>query len=167
MTPQHIWTWPVILTLCISLLALAVSGASLTWQIVSWRRSCPRVSVKTVSGIGGRPGVRFVGVEATNSGRLGTEIEQFGFQLPNGRHIQAIHDYLGQPVELPMPLAPGRTATMLYAAQHIWEILRQEGVSGENVRPYVAANWRPVSTGHGRFDGDAIHLGQRIANIHS
>ena len=94
----------------------------------------------------------FVGVEATNSGRLGTEIEQFGFQLPNGRHIQAIHDYLGQPVELPMPLAPGRTATMRYAAQHIWEILRQEGVSGENVRPYVAANWRPVSTGHGRFE---------------
>jgi hypothetical protein len=112
MAPQHIWTWPVILTLCISLLALAVSGASLTSQIVSWRRSCPRVSVKTVSGIGGRPGVRFVGVEATNSGRLGTEIEQFGFQLPNGRHIQAIHDYLGQPVELPMPLAPGRAATI-------------------------------------------------------
>jgi hypothetical protein len=166
MTTQHIWTGPVILTLCISLLALAVAGASLTWQIISWRRSSPRVSVKTVSGIGGRPGVWFVGVEATNSGRLGIEIEQFGFQLPNGRHIQAIHDYLGQPVELPMPLAPGRTATMRYAARHIWEILRQEGVSGENVRPYVAANWRPVSSEHGRFEGDAIHLGQRIANLH-
>jgi hypothetical protein len=39
--------------------------------------------VKTVSGIGGMPPpVWFVGVEATNSGRLGTEIEQFGFQLP-------------------------------------------------------------------------------------
>jgi len=49
-------TWPVILTLCISLLALAVAGISLRWQIISWRRSGPRVSVKTVSGIGG-PGV--------------------------------------------------------------------------------------------------------------
>jgi len=166
MAPQHIWTWPVILTLCISLLALAVSGASLTWQIVSWRRSGPRVRVKTVSGMGGRPGVWFVGVEATNSGRLETDIEQFGFQLPNGRHIQAIHDYLGQPVELPMPLAPGRTATMRYAAQHIWEILRQEGVSGKNVRPYVAANWKPVSAGHGHFEGEVIDLGQRIANLH-
>jgi hypothetical protein len=161
-----IWTWPVILTLCISLLALAVAGASLTWQIISWRRTVPRVSVKTVSGIGGRPGVWFIGVEATNSGRLGIEIEQFGFQLPNGRHIQAIHDFLGQPVELPMPLAPRSTATMRYAAQHIWEIFRQEGVSGENVRPYVTANWRPVSTGHGRFEGDAIHLGEWIANLH-
>ncbi len=160
MTPQHIWTWPVILTLCISLLALAVSGASLTWQIISWRRSGPRVSVKTISGIGGMPpGVWFVGIEATNSGRLGTEIGQFGFQLPNGRHIQAIHDFLGQPVELPMPLGPGRKATMTYAAQHIREVLREEGISGENVRPYV-------STGHGRFEGDAIHLGERIANLH-
>jgi hypothetical protein len=40
-----IWTWPVILTLGIALLALAVSSASLTWQIISWRRSGPRVSV--------------------------------------------------------------------------------------------------------------------------
>ncbi len=40
----------------------------------------------------------FVGIEATNSGRLGTEIKEFGFQLPNGRHIQNIYDFLGQPV---------------------------------------------------------------------
>ena len=39
MTPQHIWTWPVIPTLCISLLALAVAGGSLTWQIISWLRA--------------------------------------------------------------------------------------------------------------------------------
>jgi hypothetical protein len=155
-----IWTWPVILTLCISLLALAVSGASLTWQIISWRRSGPRVTVKTVSGVGAvPPGVWFVGVEATNSGRLGTEIAQFGFQLPNGRHLQNIYDFLGQPVELPMPLGPGRKATMTYAAQHIREVLREEGISGENVRPYV-------STGHGRFEGDVIHLGERIRNLH-
>ena len=120
MTPQQapsIWTWPVILTLCISILALAVAGASLTWQVISWRRSGPQVTVKTISGIGGMPpGVWFVGIEATNSGRLGTEIAQFGFQLPNGRHIQNIYDFLGQPVELPMFLAPGSKATMTYAA---------------------------------------------------
>ena len=64
---QHIWTWPVILTLSISLLALAVAGASLTWQIVSWRRSGPRVTVKTFSGFSTMPPyVWFVGIEATN-----------------------------------------------------------------------------------------------------
>ena len=107
-TPQPLWTGPVILTLCIALLALAVSGAALGWQIVSWRRSGRQVSVKATSGIGGLPpGVWFVGIEATNSGRLATEIEQFGFQLPSGRHMQNIYDFLGQPVKLPMLLAPG------------------------------------------------------------
>jgi hypothetical protein len=48
---------------------------------------------------------------------------------------------------------------MLYAAQDIREILRQQGISGENVRPYV-------STGRGRVEGHAIHLGERIANHH-
>jgi hypothetical protein len=158
-TSQPIWTSPVILTLCISLLALAVGGGSLTWQIISWRRSGPQVSVKTTSGIGGMPpGVWFVGIEATNSGRLGTEISQFGFQLPNGRHLQNIYDFLGQPVQLPMPLGPGHKAGMTYAAQHIREILREEGISGENVRPYV-------TTGHGRVEGDVIHLGEWIEHL--
>jgi hypothetical protein len=131
-----IWKGPVILTLCVSLLAPAVAGASRTWQIISWQRSGPRVSVKATSGIGGMPsGVWFVGVQATNSGRLGTEIEQFGFQLPNGRHIQNIYDFLGRPVQLPMPLGPGREATMTYAAQHIREILRGEGISGRTSGP--------------------------------
>ncbi len=103
------------------------------------------------------PDVWFVGVEATNSGRLGTEVQQFGFQLPNGRHLQNIYDFLGQPVQLPMPLAPGGTASMTYAARI--RLLREQGISGENVRPYV-------STGHGRVEGHAIHLGERIANLH-
>ena len=159
MTPQRIWTWPVILTLCISLLALAIAGISLTWQIISWRHSGPRVSVKTTQGVGGDPPVWFVGVEATNSGRLGTEVQQFGFQLPNGRHLQNIYDFLGQPIQLPMPLGPGGTASMTYRAEDIRRLLREQGISGENVRPYV-------STGHGRVEGHAIHLGERVANLH-
>ena len=81
------------------------------------------------------PGVWYVGIEATNSGRLGTAVSQFGFQLPNGRHMQNIYDFLGQPVELPMPLAPGGKATMTYAAQHIREILREECISGRTSGP--------------------------------
>jgi len=105
------------------------------------------------------PGVWFVGVEATNSGRLGTEVQQFGFQLPNGRHLQNIYDFLGQPVQLAMQLAPGGTAIMTCAAEDIRRLLREQGISGENVRPYV-------NTGHGRFEGEPIHLGERIANLH-
>jgi hypothetical protein len=94
MTPQHIWIWPVILRLCISLLALAVA------------------------------------IAARNSGCLGTEVQQFGLQPPNGRHVQNIYDFLGQPVQLPMPLGPGGTATMTYPAEDIRRLLREQGISG-------------------------------------
>lgn len=155
-----VWTGPVVLTLCIAVLALIVSGISAGWQIVSWRRSGPRVKVKPTSGIGGvPPGVWFVGIQATNRGRLATEIEQFGFQLPNGLHMQNIYDFLGQPVNFPIPLGPGATVTMTYAADHLREALREQQISGKNVRPYVA-------TGHGRVEGKRMHLGKWIENLH-
>jgi len=160
LVPPHIWTWPVVLTLCLALLALAVSGGSLCWQITSWRRSGPQLTVRTINGIGGTPpsGVWFVGVEVTNSGRLGTQVEQFGFQLPNGNTIQNIYDFLGQPVQFPVPLAPGQTASMRYRVDHIREILREQGLSGDNVRPFA-------QTGHGRVEGPAEHLGERIQHL--
>jgi hypothetical protein len=37
--------------------------------------------------------------------------------------MQNIYDFLGQPVTFPIPLAPGATATMTYAANHIREAL--------------------------------------------
>jgi hypothetical protein len=67
-----------------------MAGGSLTWQVISWRRSGPRVTVKTTWGIiTGTPrhGAWFVGIDAKNSGRLGTQVHQFGFKLPNGRTI--------------------------------------------------------------------------------
>jgi hypothetical protein len=76
--------------------------------------SGPRVSVKITTGVGGMPPVWFVAIAARNSGCLGTEVQQFGLQPPNGRHVQNIYDFLGQPVQLPMSLGPGGTATMTY-----------------------------------------------------
>ena len=118
--------------------------------------SGPRVSVKITTGVGGMPPVWFVAIAARNSGPLGTEVQQFGLQPPNGRHVQNIYDFLGQPVQLLMPLGPGGTATMTYPAEDIRRLLHEQGISGENVRPYV-------NTGHGRFEGEPIHLGKRIA----
>jgi len=102
---------------------------------------------------------RLLGHESAATTLNQTEIQQFGLQLPNGRHLQNIYDFLGQPVQLPMPLGPGGTASMTYRAEDIRRLLREQGISGENVRPYV-------STGHGRVEGHAIHLGERVANLH-
>ena len=97
-----------------------------------------QITVKTTSGLSDpRTDRLFIGIEATDSGRLGTEIQHFGFQLPNKHHIQALADFVGQPVNLPMALGPGRTVTMRYNPDKLRAALASQGISGENVRPYV------------------------------
>jgi hypothetical protein len=146
------WTGPVILTLVIAGFALALSVISLGWQVHSWRHSGPRVTVKRTRGIGGTArGVWFTGVQAVNSGRLGTQIQQFGFQLPNGQIITALYEFIGQPIQLPMDLPAGGTASVMYNARNIREALAGQPRFGEEVRPFVV-------TGHGRFEGEKIDL---------
>jgi hypothetical protein len=114
------------------------------------------VRVVRIHGIGGTlAGVWFTGVKAGNSGRLGTEVQLFGFQLPNGMTIQAVEDFMGQPIRLPMPLPPGGTASVMYGARAIRHALDGSGQSGAGARPFV-------ETGHGRFEGEPVDLGKEV-----
>ena len=160
--PPPVWTWPVILTLCISVLALLMAGGSLTWQVISWRRSGPRVTVKTTWGIiTGTPrhGAWFVGIDAKNSGRLGTQVHQFGFKLPNGRTIVGWEDFVvGQTVYYPVDLGPGGSASLTYNLEGLRQALTSERLSGKGVQPYV-------QTGHGTVMGRKIHLGDMVDKL--
>lgn len=141
----------MILTLGISGFALVLSVVSLGWQVVSWRRNGPRVKVVRIQGIGpGRPqGVWFIGVEARNSGRLGTQVQQFGFQLPNHQVITVPEDFMGRPIGN-MDLPPGGTASAMYNARDIRDALAEHRIT-KKVRPFVV-------TGHGRFEGKRVDL---------
>lgn len=157
------WTGPVILTLCLALLSLVVSAVALTWQVASWRRSGARLKVKTKWGIAGSPpaGVWFISIEATNSGRLGTEIGQLGFQVSKreGRkQIVAPEDVLGRPIHLPISLGPGASESVMYSVPGLQDALRSEHLSGKGARPFV-------DTGHGRKLGKRIHLGEMLDNL--
>ena len=157
---QHappVWTGPVILTLCISALAFLMSGAALAWQLISWRRSGPRVRVAAINGVGGDPDrlVDFIGIRATNQGRLSTEVTGAGFLLTNNQTIQAIEDAFGLPIQLPEPLNPGGRVSVLYKVDGLRRGLQQANDAGADARPYV-------ETGHGRVFGKKIHLGQWI-----
>jgi hypothetical protein len=126
---------------------------------VAKRNLSPTDHSETTSGLSGPPTDRlFIGIEATDSGRLGTEIQHFGFQLPDKHHIRALADFVGQPVNLPMALGPGRTVTMRYNLDEQRAALASQGISGENVRPYVV-------TGHGLVEGAVIHLGDWLADL--
>lgn len=147
------WTWPIVLTLCISVLALCVAGGSLWWQIRSWRRSGPRVTVAARSAATPEGGC--IVIEATNSGRMATEIGNCGFDLPNGRHIQNPMSFFGVPHALPAQLAVGGKVSFYYSPEGLQVPLVGEGLTGEDVRPYA-------ETGHGRIKGPAVHLGKMI-----
>lgn len=157
------WTGPVILTLCISVVALLMSGAALIWQVTSWRRSGPRIEVATRWGIAGTPpaALWFISIQAKNSGRLGTEINQVGFQLPKSqdhKQLVATEDALGLPIRLPIALGPGASTSVLFSVPGFLGALRNMGASGEGARPFV-------DTGHGRKLGKPKHLGEMLERL--
>lgn len=145
------WTGPVIFTLCLSVLAVLVSVTALGWQMVSWRRSGARLHVATKWGIAGVPPAArwFISVEARNTGRLATEIDQVGFQMSKAeerRQIVDFEDVLGMPIQLPRTLAAGGTTSVMYAADRLLATLHNERLTGKGARPYV-------DTGAGRTLG--------------
>lgn len=151
------WTWPIVLTLCISVLALCVAGGSLWWQVTSWRRSGPRLIVRV------RPAVAAVGgglivIEAKNSGRLGTEIQGCGFDLPGGRQIVCLYDAFGHNFGLPAQLPAGGSVDFHYSPADVLVPFIEEGIEGAGVRGFV-------QTGHGRIRSEKFHLGKMIKTM--
>jgi hypothetical protein len=147
------WTWPVVLSTSLAAVALVVSVAALGWQVVSWRRSGPRIEVAARAAV--TPNQRLIVIEAKNSGRLGTEIQTCGFDLPSGRHIVCPFDFQGVPLALPAQLPAGGKVSFYFRPDDVLQPLTGEGVTGENTRVYVA-------TGHGRFRGEPFHLGEML-----
>jgi hypothetical protein len=137
--------------------ALIVSIAALVWQVISWRRSGPRVRVAARAVVAGT-GARLIAIEVRNSGRLATEVQNCGFDLPSGRHIVCPYDFQGQPLQFPAQLPPGGEVNFYLAPPALARPLAEEGVTGEGVCAYVR-------TGHGRINGEPFHLGKMIAAL--
>lgn len=157
------WTGPVILTLCFSAVALVLSVVSFGWQVISWRRSGAQMRVVTKWGIAGSPpdGVWFLAVEATNTGRLATEVNQIGFQLSRREKRQTIvlfQDAIGRPITLPIQLPPGASTSVMYRPSDLLEVLRREGLAGKRARPFAA-------TGHGHTLGPRKNLRSMAAEL--
>lgn len=147
---------PVLLPLCVSILALVVSAIALGWQVISWRRSGPRVRVTSKSGF--TASEPFVSIEIANAGRLATEISQITFQLSrldDRKQVLMFRDVLGDLVTMPIPLPPGTTVSKMFAAGEVLEVLDTNGFAATETRPYAI-------TGHGRTEGDQIDLRSRV-----
>lgn len=163
--PTPIWTGPVILTLCISSAAFLLSIIALAWQVISWRRSGARLKVTTTWGVFDTPagtGRWFLGITVRNRGRLATEIDQIGFQLPRWRqHRQLVvptMDAMGSPIQRPIPLGPGASTSLTFDVPSTLAGLRQAGLSGKGARPFA-------DTGHGRTRGGRRNIGKMLEEL--
>ena len=131
---------------------MLVSVTALVWQVISWRRSGPRVRVTSKSGFAGTE--PFVSIDVTNAGRLATEISQIGFQLSAQDakdHVVMFRDVLGDLVTMPIPLPPGATVSRMFAADAVLNILDGNAYGAAEVRPYAV-------TGHSRVEGTRFDL---------
>ena len=143
------WTWQLIFTLTIASFALVTSVGVLVWQIVSWVRTGPRVSVEARWSMTFEEHPdEFYTVSATNSGRTETQVSQFGFQLPDGTQLIELHSYF-MPVTLPLVLPPGGTVEFTYSIPWMRRSIAAQDVPVTSVRPFV-------QTGHGRVHGQAL-----------
>lgn len=132
----------MVLTLCLSVLALMVSTAALGWQVISWHRSGAQLRVVSKWGVAGSPPNPrwFFSIEVSNVGRLASEISQVGFQLPrkeSRKQIVDFEDVLGMPITFPRTLAPGASTSVMYAADRLLAVLADEGLTGKRARPYA------------------------------
>jgi hypothetical protein len=153
-TVRGMWTWPVVLSTALASVALVVAIGTLAWQIVSWRRSGPRVKVTARPAVTADGG-RLIVIEAVNSGRLGTEIQGCGFDLPSGTQIVCPYNFWGRVLQWPKGLGPGSTVDFHFKPRDVLEPLIGERVTGDGTRAYVR-------TGHGRVRGKPFHLGEMI-----
>lgn len=152
LTPPIVWTGPVIAALVLSVLALLVSISSILWQIYSWRRTGPRVTVRAQHAfLAPYAGdlVPMVSITATNKGRSSTQVQGFGFRVKGKSDLVSPASYLA-PLDLPADLSVGGEVTYYYydPAALVRES-REKGLG--RLRPFVR-------TGHGRTYGKPLKL---------
>jgi hypothetical protein len=94
--------------LATAIVALVLSVASLSWQVVSWSRAGPKVVVQATPGItiGSLGNENFIAIIVTNEGRAAATIGSVGFMTPTGQQLVSMGSYI-IPVELAKRLEPG------------------------------------------------------------
>ncbi|MGI5214962.1 hypothetical protein [Plantactinospora sp. CA-290183] len=125
---------PVVL----SIIAIVMSAASLLWQVVSWRRSGPVVTVTVAQSLAAFPtGAEwFTSVTARNTGRAPITVTGWGFQTPDGGSVVQLRPVAwASPV--PYRLEPGSEGSWLMATDDVQGTSAERGVRYQDLRAFV------------------------------
>ncbi|QDP95818.1 hypothetical protein FOE78_07815 [Microlunatus elymi] len=149
------------LSIVLSVLALVGTAASITWQVVSWHLTGPRLKVSATWGVAGRrdrpdlPAL-YLMIEVANIGRAETTIHTLGYLTPDNSQLVELQCALQGQV-LPRRLAPGDALTFFYDLERMQHSLRHNDIHGE-LRPYVRS-------GHGRRVGRSRYTAAEVVKL--
>ncbi len=123
----------------LSITAIVVSGASLGWQVLTWRQSGAVVSVTASTALptyGDRVGDPHVQITASNKGRSPVTVQSWGLKLPDDRHL-AILEWAPWSASCPHRLEPGAAASWYVLTKAITKSSVHNGIRYQDLIAYV------------------------------
>lgn len=143
--------------LIVSIIALAVALASLSWQINSWRRSGPVVSVSTSNAFptyGDRIGAHHAAVTVRNTGRAPVQVTRWSLAAPGGRKLVDLAP-LNFSTPLPHTLANGAEASFYLPMTVVRQQCAELGIEVNDLRAQVSLGTGDVVSAPHRGIGHA------------
>lgn len=124
----------------LSITAIVLSGASLSWQILTWRQSGAVVTVTARTAMptyGAEVGDPHLQITAANKGRSPVTVNSLGLKLPDGRHL-AIMEWAPWSASIPHRLEPGADASWYVLTKAITESSTHNGIRYQDLIAYVS-----------------------------
>ncbi|WP_291474285.1 hypothetical protein [Corynebacterium sp.] len=151
--PSTGWSSEAVITLVISGVAIVLSAFALVWQVVSWRRSGPRITVQADSGISIGPMGTFeiLTFTVSNEGRASTQVRTVDFVRSDGEGMIAIFPEAFLDKKPPLDLQPGFQETLVLRLDAIAKTLSEKGISPQSLVPRARS-------GHGDVTGKSTPL---------
>lgn len=123
----------------LAIFAVMLSCASLSWQIISWRRTGPRVIVTASQSLpmyDQGPGEWMVAVTARNRGRSATTVTNWSLEFPDGGNLVMRRQMQWTP-SLPHRLEAHSEATWFIETDAVKVECAQRGVQYTDLRAVV------------------------------
>jgi len=133
--------------LILGIIGTVTGVGALAWEVITWRRSGPVVTVKVIQALptyGDHVGDPLTSVTATNSGRAPVTVTSWGLQLPDGQTMFVQQPFPGSDT-LPYRLEEGASGSWRVETIQVAETCRVQGIDYADLRGYVnLANGKTV-----------------------
>lgn len=128
-----------VVNLVLGIVGTVTGVGSLGWQVITWNRSGPVVTVDAVQGFptyGDHLGEQVTCVTASNSGRAPVTVTSWGLRFPDGQVMYVPHPFAGSD-QLPYRLEDGASGTWSIETSQVAETCRKHGVDYADLTAFV------------------------------